>query len=106
MIIIMLEYANYIGFAAGLIFGLSGIAQAVKIYKLKGGDSVSLLNYTMMITGMFLWTIYAALYNAWVFVFWNSFAISIQVIVISLTLYYSRKRYYLQPKYERRSRKP
>lgn len=102
----MLEYTDHIGFIAGIIFGLSGIAQAVKIYKLKGGDSVSLLNYTMMITGMILWTIYATLHEAWMFVFWNSFAISIQMIVIALTLYYARKRYYLQPKYERRQPRP
>lgn len=99
----MIEYADYIGFIAGSIFGLSGIAQAFKIYKMKGGDSISLLNYGMMITGMSLWSVYAALNNAWMFVAWNSLAIVIQVIVISMTLYYARKRMFEQPKYERRN---
>lgn len=102
MICNMLEYADYIGFAAGTIFGLSGIAQAVKIHKLKGGESISILNYAMMITGMSLWSIYAFLQGAWMFVIWNSLAIVLQLIVVGLTLYYARHKYYLLPKYERR----
>lgn len=98
----MIEYADYIGFAAGVIFGSSGLVQAFKIFKLKGGESISVLNYAMMITGMSLWSVYALMHGAWMFVVWNTLAIILQFVVIGLTIYYSRKKYYLQPKYERR----
>nr|MBI1231933.1 hypothetical protein [Cytophagales bacterium] len=98
----MIEYVDYIGFIAGLIFSLSGIAQARKIIRYKGGESISLLHYTMMIIGMSLWSVYAILHEAWMFVLWNSVAITLQLAVVILTLHYERKRQQLPEQYDRR----
>ena len=88
----MIEYADYIGFVAGLIFSTSSISQAIKIYRIKGGESISILTYTMMITGMSLWTYYAALHSAWMFVIWNTLATILQLVVIGMTIYYAQKK--------------
>ena len=100
----MIEYADIIGLIAGLVFSTSSIAQAVKIIKMKGGEHISIITCSMMITGMALWTVYAVLHGAWMFVVWNSLAIVMQFVVIGLTLYYEHKRRLLPKVYERRSR--
>jgi uncharacterized protein with PQ loop repeat len=99
----MIEYADYIGLIAGLIFSTSSITQAIKIIKMKGGESISVMTYAMMIAGMSLWTVYAVMHEAWMFVFWNSLAIVMQLVVIGLTIYYTSKRRVMPDRYERRA---
>lgn len=88
----MPEYVEYIGLLAGLIFSFSGIAQAIKIVRLKHADSISITTYIMMIVGMVLWSVYAVYHQAWMFVFWNSLAAGVKCVVLCLKLYYERIR--------------
>ena len=88
--IVMIEYVEYIGFIAGFIFSISGISQALRIIKLKNADAVSITTYIMLLTSMSLWLWYGILYQLWMFVFWNSVAIFIKLIVLGLKIRYNR----------------
>ena len=61
------------------------------------------MTYVMMITGMTLWSVYAVMHEAWMFVVWNSLAVVLQFVVIGMTLYYARRRAAMPEQYDRRA---
>ena len=87
----MIEYVEYIGFVAGFIFSISSITQAIRIIRLKSADAVSITTYMLLITSMSLWLLYGIVYQLWMFVFWNTVAICIKLIVLGLKLYYIKQ---------------
>ncbi len=56
---------DYIGHMAGFCTTISFLPQVIRVWKTRSVDDISLGMYTLFVSGVFMWLIYALWVQAW-----------------------------------------
>lgn len=79
---------EFIGSIAGILTTISLLPQVISIIKSKNVEGLSLVYFTLLLTGVFLWTIYGFLKNSPSLIVANIISfIFVSIIVISILKY-------------------
>ncbi len=82
---------NAVGVAAALSSMGSFIPQALKIWREREAESVSLRMYAVTVTGFSLWTAYGVLLKSWPLVGSNLVSLCLSGLILGLTLHFRRR---------------
>jgi MtN3 and saliva related transmembrane protein len=86
------EIANGIGAVAAMCSIGSFVPQAVKIWREKSAQAVSLRMYVVTAAGFALWTAYGVMSHSWPLIAANLASLAISAVILGLKLRYSRRR--------------
>lgn len=86
----MVNYLEYIGYAAGIMTVSSFIPQAVKTYKSKNVEGLSLIMYTFFNLGTIGWITYGAIIKSYPLLIFNSITFLFAFPVWLMILRYRR----------------
>jgi MtN3 and saliva related transmembrane protein len=84
------QAAQFIGYTAGALITLCGVPQLITIIRNKTAQNVSLLTYTILLSGQILWICYGALKDDNQIKFGNMISSVLTALIITCALYYKR----------------
>lgn len=79
------------GLAAGFLTTLGFVPQIIKSLRTGRMDEVSLLMPLLLSVGMFLWLLYGVFKGDMPIIIWNAIALSLNMTLVGLKIYYGRK---------------
>jgi MtN3 and saliva related transmembrane protein len=79
-----------VGVAAALCSMSSFVPQALKIWRERDAEAVSLRMYTVTVTGFALWIGYGVLLKSWPLVASNAVCLALSGLILGLTLRFKR----------------
>ena len=85
-----MEPVIIISIIAGLCSSISFLPQIIKTYKDKEAEEISMLMYAVVIVGMSLWMVTGIIYQNIAMMFFNSLAVLLCIVEVSLKLKYHR----------------
>ncbi len=80
-----------LGLAAGFLTTLGFVPQIIKSLRTRRMDEVSLLMPLLLSAGMFLWLLYGVFKEDTPIIIWNAIALSLNMTLVGLKVYYGRK---------------
>ncbi len=82
---------NAIGVAAALCSMSSFIPQALKIWRERNAEAVSIQMYAVTVTGFALWAAYGMLLKSWPLVASNVVSLALSALILSLGLHFKNR---------------
>lgn len=83
---------SVVGFIAGFLTTIGFLPQAIKSYRTKRLDDVSLRQPVVLLFGMLLWLAYGIHLHNWAIILANVFSILLNGFIIILKIKYDSKR--------------
>jgi len=83
-----MQFSTIIGFSAAVCTTLAFVPQVIKAIKTKQTKDISLLMYSIMITGLILWLSYGLILNDAPIIAANTVSLALNMIVFGLKLKY------------------
>ena len=77
-----------LGILAGLLCAVSFIPQAVKIFRTKQAKDLSLMTFSLLSVGVFLWLIYGILIEELPIILANSFILVLCFLILAMKIKY------------------
>lgn len=71
-----------LGYTAAVLTTFSFLPQAIRIYRTKNTDAISVWMYSIFSTGVFLWLIYGVLIQAWPVVIANAITLLLSLWIL------------------------
>lgn len=87
-----LDAVEALGLIAGVFGTFAATPQAIKIWRTRSAEDVSVSMFVMAITGSILWAVYGVLRNLPSIVLWNAIAFLQLSVILVLTLRFSGAR--------------
>lgn len=84
-------YTDIIAYFAGLFIAVAFIPQAMKTYKTRSIESLSLASFIILVLGTFGMTIYAALMQQYDVVIFNLISLLFDVLILYAILRFGKK---------------
>lgn len=88
----MHDYLNIIGYGAAILTTLSFLPQVIQIIRTKNTDGISLLMYSIFVTGILFWLIYGILLQELPIILANAFTLLFSGAVLVLKVYHEFKK--------------
>jgi len=85
-----LSTGDIIGLAAGVFTTFSAVPQIIKVYRYKSAADISALYVLMFLAGCGLWLIYGIIDGLLPVIFWNTLAVTLNLILLIGKMKYSR----------------
>ena len=83
-----MEFAQIIGFAAGLLTTIAFIPQVTKIWKTKSAADVSLATFIAFTIGVGLWLVYGILQKEPPIILWNGVTLVLAGAILAMKVKY------------------
>jgi MtN3 and saliva related transmembrane protein len=80
--------ANLIGYLAAILTTTAFIPQAVLTWRSRRAEGVSLLMYSIFVTGVALWLAYGCMTNAWPIIVANALTLLLALFILIMKLIY------------------
>ena len=85
-----MQFAEYLGLAAGALVTCSMVPQIIRIFKLRSARDISLLFTTLIMLGMVCWLIYGIVLNLIPVILWNAVGIALLSVLLYGKLRYGK----------------
>lgn len=85
---------NLIGYIAAACTTIAYLPQAIKVYKTKRTNDISIGMFTLTTTGVFLWFFYGIMISSWPVIAANfiTFLLSLYIFIMKVKLDYSKPK--------------
>ncbi len=80
-----------IGAAAGFLTTVAFLPQAIKMWRSKSVQDISLVSFSCMVLGVMTWMVYGILIGSWPVTIANAVTLCIQTPIVVMKLYYGRR---------------
>jgi MtN3 and saliva related transmembrane protein len=77
-----MDNVETMGFAAGTLTTLAFLPQAVKTWKTKSADDISLAMFLLLVTGIILWIVYGVLLHSLPLIIFNGITLAEAVVIL------------------------